>query len=54
MKPKLLFTENALPLILKALKISFKDGFVTAPNGDKIDMKKIIGFKKSVGIIVEK
>ncbi len=54
MKPKLIFTERALPLILKALKIPFKDGFATAPNGEKIDMKKIIGFKKSIGIIVEK
>lgn len=46
MKPKLIFTERALPLILKALKITFNDGFAIAPNGEKIDMKKIIGFKK--------
>ena len=54
MKPKLIFTERALPLILKALEIPFKDGFATSPNGEKIDMKKIIGFKKSIGIITEK
>jgi len=54
MKPKLIFTERALPLILEALNIPFKDGIVIGPNGEKIEMKKIIGFQKSVGIIVEK
>ncbi len=54
MKPKLIFTERALPLILKALNIPFKDGIAIGPNGEEIEMEKIIGFQKNIGIIVEK
>jgi hypothetical protein len=49
---KLLFTDKSLPLILEALNVDHKDGFVFI--GDlKIPYDKIIGFHKDAIIIEE-
>lgn len=42
MKPKLIFTDESLPLILEALNININD----------LDITKIVGFKKDLGIIM--
>ena len=46
MKAKLIYTENALPIILEALNLKEKDGNI---NG--IPKEKILGFQKDLGII---
>jgi hypothetical protein len=52
MKPKITFTESALPFILEALGMSIDNGgYVTAPDGQRVHYKKIKGFQKDKGII---
>lgn len=63
MKPKLLFTEKALPLILEAFGNSIdKDGYiidsrtnepVTTPDGDLVEAKKFGGIKKGSKIFIK-
>ena len=51
-RPKLIFTESTLPLILEALKMSVdKNGFVITPDGQYVEASKIRGFQGSKVVV---
>lgn len=53
MKPRIFYTEDCLPLILKALGYEINEDGYIIDGEKKIHKSDILGFQKGIGIITK-